>query len=121
MSGLCAILASGLAVLTAAESFQLTWSHSVEKLEWREDWRVAEGRLSLEQASVEGSGAGMEPPPQARREGSRWVWRPGIIRDEIVLAQSDFTGDWRLCVEGDCKPLRKIIQGETARLTACPP
>ncbi|RAU20882.1 DUF1850 domain-containing protein [Paramagnetospirillum kuznetsovii] len=120
MSGLCAILAGGLAVLTASDSFQLAWNHSVEKVEWREDWRIEGGMLRLEQASVMGSGAGMEPPPEAHRHGNRWVWSPKVEQSEILLALSDFTADWRLCADGSCRALRGLMAGETARLVACP-
>ena len=122
MSGLCAVLAAGLVVLSPADHFQLAWTHSVEKVEWREDWQIAAGRLVLVRASVKGSGAGMEPPPDAVRHGDRWVWSPGLVKDEIVLARSDFTTDWRLCADGVCKPLSRWLGegGEPARLRACP-
>ncbi|ARJ64591.1 hypothetical protein WV31_02310 [Magnetospirillum sp. ME-1] len=118
MSGLCAVAAAGLSLLTSSDDFTLAWTHSVEKVEWREDWRVESGRLHLHQASVMGSGAGMEPPPEAVLRNGRWVWHPGIAQDEIVLARSDFTADWRLCVDGVCGELHKE-KGQT-RLRACP-
>lgn len=118
MSGLCMVVAAGLAVLTPSDHFTLAWTHSVEKVEWREDWRVGSGRLVLDEASVMGSGAGMEPPPEAVLRDGRWTWRPGIVMDEIVLARSDFTSDWRLCVDGVCGDLKKE-EGQT-RLRACP-
>lgn len=121
VSGLCAILAGGLALIAPGESFQLSWTHSVERIEWREDWRVEGRRLILDQASVAGSGAGMEPPPEAIRQGDRWVWSPHLVRDEIVLALSDVTADWRLCAQGHCRGLRALVPGETvARLRPCP-
>ncbi len=118
MSGLCAVTAVGLMLLTPSESFTLAWTHSVEKVEWREDWQVQSGRLVLRQASVMGSGAGMEPPPEAVLRDGRWVWQPHMVMEEIVLARSDFTADWRLCVGGDCRELPKE-KGQT-RLRACP-
>jgi hypothetical protein len=118
MSGLCMVVAAGLAVLTPSEHFTLAWSHSVEKVEWREDWRTETGRLVLDLASVAGSGAGMEPPPEAVLKNGRWVWHPGMVLDEIVLARSDFTSDWRLCVDGVCRDLEK--EGGQTRLRACP-
>ncbi|WP_096701532.1 DUF1850 domain-containing protein [Magnetospirillum sp. 15-1] len=118
MSGLCMVVAAGLAVVTPSDSFALAWTHSVEKVEWREEWRIESGRLILHEASVMGSGAGMEPPPQAVLRNGRWVWHPGMAMEEIVLARSDFTADWRLCVGGTCRPLEKQ-EGQT-RLRACP-
>lgn len=112
------VVAAGLAVVTPSDHFTLAWTHSVEKVEWREDWRVEGGRLLLSEASVMGSGAGMEPPPEAVFRGGRWVWHPDMVMAEIVLARSDFTSDWRLCVDGTCRELEKE-KGQT-RLRACP-
>lgn len=112
------VAALGLAVLTPSDHFTLAWTHSVEKVEWREDWQVRSGRLVLRQASVMGSGAGMEPPPEAVLQDGRWVWHPAIATDEVVLARSEFTADWRLCVDGTCLDLPKE-KGQT-RLRACP-
>lgn len=118
MSGLCLGLAAGLALVSPGETFQLIWTHSVEKVEWREDWRIRDGRLILEQASVAGSGAGMEPPPEAVFRDGRYLWRPGTVVEELVLARSDFTGDWRLCQGGTCRTLPAAESGVT-RLSAC--
>ncbi len=112
------VVAAGLAVVTPSDSFTLAWTHSVEKVEWREEWRVRSGRLVLGEASVMGSGAGMEPPPDAVLKDGRWVWHPEMVLEEIVLARSDFTADWRLCVDGACRSLAKE-EGQT-RLRACP-
>ncbi len=112
------VVVAGLAVATPSDHFTLAWTHSVEKVEWREDWRVDSGRLRLHQASVMGSGAGMEPPLEAVLRGGRWVWHPDMVMEEIVLARSDFTDDWRLCVDGHCRDLPKE-KGQT-RLRACP-
>jgi len=112
------VVAAGLAMVSPSDRFTLAWTHSVEKVEWREDWRVESGRLILSEASVMGSGAGMEPPPEAVLRDGRWVWHPQTAMDEIVLARSDFTADWRLCVEGMCRELGKE-KGQT-RLRACP-
>ena len=119
MSGLCAAVATGLALLVPGDTFQLVWTHSVEKIEWREEWRVEDGHLRLEQASVAGSGAGMEPPPEAVLKDGRWVWRPGIVLTRLVLARSDYTADWRLCADGHCRPLPDKASGQTT-LVACP-
>ncbi len=78
------------------------------------------GSLLLEQAFVMGSGAGMEPPPEARKQGDRWVWNPEISRSEVVLAQSAFTSDWLFCVQGSCQPLGELIPSQQSiTLVAC--
>ena len=68
--------AGALLVAIDAEAFTLSWTHSVEKTLWREDWRVAGETLVLDEARVAGSGAGMEPPADARLEGGAWRYRP---------------------------------------------
>ena len=115
MSALCLALAGTGLVLASvpAERFTLSWTHSVERTEWREEWRIADGRLALESARVRGGGAGVEPPPDARVEGGWVVWRPGIAPQErVVLAASDHTADHRLCVGGLCRALRDWLGGK---------
>ena len=99
------LAAAGLAVEIAASSFTLSWTHTIEKTEWQERWRVESGRLILAEARVKGSGAGMEPPPDARLERGFYVWNPGIERTEILLRRNPHAGDWRLCAAGRCAAL----------------
>jgi hypothetical protein len=40
--------------------------HSVEKVEWQEDWRIIISKLKIVDARVKGSGAGMEPPADSK-------------------------------------------------------
>lgn len=106
-AGIC-LTALGGAVLAAlpGPSFTLAWTHSIEKTEWREEWRAESGRLVPVEARVKGSGAGMEPPPQARLADGWLVWTPNLPpQDRIVLAASAFTGDHTLCAGGRCRPL----------------
>lgn len=106
MSALLCI-ASGKAVAVAAGVFTLGWTHSVEKIEWQERWDVAPQGLVLQEARVQGSGAGMEPGEGARREGGWWVWTPDLLPlPELVLAASGATvSGWRLCDAGGCREL----------------
>lgn len=114
------LAAAGLAVEIAASSFTLAWMHTVEKTEWREDWRVEENRLRLVEARVKGSGAGMEPPPEARLEDGFYVWEPDLIRSSIVLRRDPHAGDWRLCSAGRCALLRDwlVADADPVRLYA---
>lgn len=108
MSSLCLALAGSAAVLAAlpVERFTLSWTHSVERTEWREDWRIVDGRLVVETARVRGGGAGVEPPPEARVEEGWIVWHPALPpQARVVLAASAHTADHRLCAAGDCRPL----------------
>jgi hypothetical protein len=102
------LLIAGKPVMLAAAAFTLSWTHSVEKTEWRESWRIANDELLLVEARVRGSGAGMEPGKNASLIDGWWVWRPenAPVR-ELVLAASGVTGNgWRLCGDGnDCVEL----------------
>ena len=100
--------ALGNAILAAlpGPSFTLAWTHSVEKTEWREEWRAESGRLVPVEARVKGAGAGMEPPPHARLSEGWLFWTPELPpQEQILLAASSFTGDHTLCADGRCRPL----------------
>lgn len=114
MSVALCLSALGGAVLAAlpGPAFTLSWTHSVEKTEWREDWRIEAGRLSLTEARVKGTGAGMEPPQGARLADGWWIWVPAVPPlERLVLAASSYTPDHRLCAGGECRPLHGWIGG----------
>jgi hypothetical protein len=101
--------------------FTLQWQHTVEKILWEEDYLVVDRWLLLERARILGSGAGMEPPPDSVRAGNTWSYRPADRwRRSVVLARSEFGDDYRLCLEGNCRPLSELItaRGPTT-LTSC--
>jgi hypothetical protein len=104
MSALC-VLGSGVALRIAASAFTLSWTHTVEKTLWLERWSVAPDHLLLTEAEVEGSGAGMDPAPDARLVGDRYVWRPDETRKSVILRRDPHAGDWRLCAAGRCAML----------------
>ncbi|MCR4266385.1 DUF1850 domain-containing protein [Nitratireductor sp. ZSWI3] len=101
------VLAGGKAATIAATLFTLSWTHSVEKIRWEEHWRVTPAGLEVLQARVQGSGAGMEPPPEARFDNGWWVYEPALPPlPEIRLAASGATGEsWLLCAGGRCMTL----------------
>ncbi|MBK3732283.1 DUF1850 domain-containing protein [Azospirillum brasilense] len=114
MSVALCLSALGGAVLAAlpGPAFTLSWTHSVEKTEWREDWRIEDGRLVLTEARVKGAGAGMEPPAESRFADGWWVWVPTVPPlERLVLAASSFTPDHTLCAGGTCRPLHGWIGG----------
>jgi hypothetical protein len=117
------LAAGAVAVRIAAASFSLAWTHTVEKTAWAEDWRVEGDRLVLVRARVQGSGAGMEPPPEARLENGFYVWEPDVPPlPEILLRRADQAGDWRLCAVGRCSTLGEWLGGEgeePVRLRPC--
>lgn len=117
--GTCLIV--GATVLSLAQpGFTLSWEHSVEKVEWRENWILDGPELVLTRAAIKGSGAGMEPADDARLEAGWWVWSPRTRLRELHLAASGATGGgWRLCSAGQCTQLG-TSPGHALRLAPCP-
>ncbi len=106
----------------AVGAFTLAWSHTVEHTSWQEDWRVQPASLRLETARVEGSGAGMEPGPDARREGGMWVWHPGLVAPSVTLRRAKQAGDWQICTAAaGCRPLGALLPADAdpVRLSPC--
>ena len=114
------LLVAGVAIALAEPRFTLEWTHSVERTAWRESWALAPGGLRLIEASVKGSGAGMEPGEGARLEGGWWVWAPVLAPvPELWLAASGATAaGWALCSGGECRDLG-AEQGQAIRLAPC--
>jgi hypothetical protein len=115
------IIAAGKTVAIAATAFTLSWTHSVQKTEWQEDWRIDAGdRLEIVEARIKGSGAGMEPPDGAVLADRWWTYRPDVPpRIELVLASSGATASaWRLCVTGGCLELAST-DDEPVKLSVC--
>jgi len=80
--------------------------------------------LELVQARVKGSGAGMEPPPEARLINGWFQWQPQRPpMPEVVLGNSGAAGEWRLCADGQCRTLSDIfgrsIGANVTTLRAC--
>lgn len=117
--GLCILLAAGLSALPA-QDFTLSWTHSVEKTEWREAWRVTSQGLVATEARVKGSGAGMDPPEGSILKDGWWVWTPKLPPlPELVLAASGATGaGWTLCAAGQCRELGAQA-GEAIHIRPC--
>ena len=109
--GLSLCLASaGVAKTLSIAAFTLVWTHSVEKIEWQEDWRAAPSGLELVQARIKSFGAGMEPPAEARLVDGWFQWQPArAAMPELILGHSGAAGEWRLCSGGDCRTLSEIF------------
>ena len=104
------LASAGVVKSLALAAFTLAWTHSVERIEWQEDWRVGRAGLELVQARVKGSGAGMEPPPQARLIDGWFRWKPERpAMPEVILGNSGAAGEWRLCTDGKCRTLSDIL------------
>ncbi|MGE4244382.1 MAG: DUF1850 domain-containing protein [Parvibaculaceae bacterium] len=116
------IAAGAKLTLLAVSAFTLSWTHSVEKTRWEEDWRVTPAGLEIVEARVKGSGAGMDPPEGARLEDGWWRYRPDITpRSELALGASGATGEgWRVCAGGRCIDLdEKDAEGRAFILRPC--
>ena len=106
----------------ATTQFTLRWQHSIEKVAWEEDYIVAGDWLLLSGARIRGSGAGMEPPPDAVLQAGVWHYRVADPwRRALVLARSEFVRDYELCVHENCQPLSHWIPvaAGTTTLQAC--
>ncbi|MER9346248.1 DUF1850 domain-containing protein [Mesorhizobium sp. M0227] len=107
------ILAAGKTVTLSVAAFTLSWTHSVERTRWEEDWKVTPTGLQLVEARIEGSGAGMEPPEGALLKEGWWSYAPEIDpQRRVVLAASGATGDgWTLCTVQGCRELGMAAGG----------
>ncbi len=100
------ILAGGKLATLAVAAFSLSWTHSVEKITWSEQWRVTPAGLVVVEARVEGSGAGMDPPDGSVFDGSGWVYHPHLPpQPKLLLADSGAAGAWHLCTKEGCRDL----------------
>ncbi len=116
------VLAAGKVTALAATAFTLSWTHSVQKTRWEEDWRLTPAGLELVEARVQGSGAGMEPPETAVLRDGSWIWRPALPpQRKLVLAASGATGDgWTLCAGAACRQIG-ADPGDPVEIGACTP
>ena len=102
--------AAGLAFSLPLQSFTLAWTHSIEKVRWEEDYRIAGDRLLLTEARIRGSGAGMEPPAGAVLKDGAWRYTPPLAPlKRLRLTRSDFVADYQFCHDGACQPLRDLV------------
>lgn len=104
------LASAGVVKSLTVTAFMLSWVHSVEKIEWQEDWRVTPSGLQIVEARVKGSGAGMEPPPEARLVDGFFRWKPRLpVLPEVALGNSGVAGEWRICTDGKCQNLSAIL------------
>lgn len=119
MIALCVVTAGKTATI-AASLFTLSWTHSIEKTRWEEDWRVTPTALELVEARIKGSGAGMEPPAGATLKDGWWTYSPALKpRPALLLAASGATaGGWTLCAAGSCREIG-AAPGEDVAIAPC--
>jgi hypothetical protein len=106
--------------MLAVAAFTLSWTHSVERTRWEEDWTITPAGLELVEARVKGSGAGMEPSEGAVLQDGWWVYAPKVKpQPSIVLGASGATGEgWSLCAQGRCTVVG-AGPADPAVMTAC--
>ena len=117
------LAAGALIVALGSGEITLAWRHSVQKTLWQEVWRDTPAGLVMTEARIQGSGAGMEAPPEARLVDGFWRWRPTLPpQSEIVMRRSGATADWQVCVAGTCRAMGDYLPPEVdpVILKACP-
>lgn len=99
------VAAGGKLLALAVSGFTLSWTHSVEHVEWWERWEAGPGGLRPVEARVMGSGAGMEAPEGAVERADGWHYTPKLpLQREVFLAASGATGGgWTLCAADTCQ------------------
>ncbi|MBA3589261.1 DUF1850 domain-containing protein [Methylibium sp.] len=125
--GVCLALAAASAevVFVPAQRFTLAWTHSIEKTRWEEDYKVdlhaGTPRLRALSARVRGSGAGMEPPPDAVLRKGWYEYQAGQPLPPLRLTRSAFTPDYDWCDATGCRPLAAWLpsDGGVTLLHAC--
>lgn len=108
-----------------AQRFTLAWTHSIEKTRWEEDYVVdrhgSTPRLRASSARVRGSGAGMEPPPDAVLRDGWYEYQPSLPPSPLRLTRSAYTPDYDWCDAAGCRPLGAWLpsDGGVTLLHAC--
>jgi hypothetical protein len=117
------LIAAGATIRLGVVAMTLAWTHSIEKTRWEEDFRGTPAGLVLDEDRIQGTGAGMEPPPNARFDGHWWRYNPHRPpMSETVLRRSGATADWQVCISGICKPMGDYVPADAdpVTLTVCP-
>jgi hypothetical protein len=132
LAGVCLALAASATsptVFVPVQQVTLAWTHSIEKIRWEEDYSVRPAvppqtgwRLQPGKARIQGSGAGMEPPPDAVWRHGAYEYQPQTPPQTVLrLTRSGFTPDYDWCVGGRCQPLQQLIptDGGVTLMWAC--
>ena len=110
------LTAGALSAALAVQSFTLSWIHSIEKIQWQEDWRVESHQLVISEARIRGTGAGMEPPENAVLKNGVWHYRPAQTHHQTVrLTHSPYARGYEFCatINGEfrCQLLADLLPG----------
>jgi hypothetical protein len=113
------LLAAGALIHLNNGALTLAWTHSIEKTRWEEDYRATPAGIVISEDRIQGTGAGMEPPPDATFDGKWWRYTPHLPPlPQVILRRSGATvGDWQVCIEGRCKPMGDYVPEHTDPVT----
>ena len=81
--------------------------------------------LELVEATIDGSGAGMDPPAGAVLRDGRWHYRPRLPpQRKLTLTRSGYTDDYRICQRQRCQSFTQLLgppiaTGERVDLFPC--
>lgn len=117
------ILTGAKTLALAATAFTLSWTHSVEKIRWEEHWKATPAGLVVTEGRIEGSGAGMDPPPDAILKDGAFVYTPHVppIPDLVLGSSGATVSGWQLCPKGGaCVTLGKT-EGPPIHVRECSP
>ncbi|QSX33609.1 DUF1850 domain-containing protein [Shewanella avicenniae] len=119
MLGLCLGLAGQVWAELPQQQFTLSWRHTVEKIVWQEDYQLTPQGLQILQASVQGTGAGMEIPDGAKFYDDSWNYQPQLAPIPVLkLGRTPEAGDYQLCFAGKCQPMSHWIGPPEAAVAA---
>ena len=110
-------------VLRLPSPVTLSWTHSVEHFRIEEQWQAAAQGLVLQETRIEGLGAGVDLPADARRIGGAWHFTPALApQAQVRLANSRFAAGYRVCSAAGCAALNDLAGGTDAvvTMTVCP-
>lgn len=103
----------------ATQAFTIAWTHSIQKSRWEEDYSVRldankQPILIPGKARIKGSGAGMDPPPDAVKIPGGWYeYQPRTAPLHILrMTRSQFTADYEWCMQGVCQPMGKLLPSD---------
>lgn len=89
---------------------RLSWIHSVEQTPWVEEYRIKDGRFSLEEVRVKSFGAGVEMDADQVSHQGGWVVMRGFDRSEAFLSFRYSThAQYRMEVDGHELPLEQRV------------
>jgi hypothetical protein len=103
------LASAGVVKILSVAAFTLVWTHSIEKVDWQEDWRIMSHGLELVQARVKGSGAGMEPPRKRGWWMAGFNGNRGARRCRKSCSAIPACRRMAACHDGSCRTLSDIF------------